>query len=49
MKTLIARSVALLVLAAMGFTSCSVEYRERHRHHDEHHETRVHERVVVTN
>lgn len=47
MKTQISRSIALLVLAAMGFTSCSVEYRERRRHHEE--PVRVHERVVIQN
>ena len=48
MKTQISRSVALLLLAAMGFTSCSVEYRERRRHrHDE--RVRVQERVIYKN
>lgn len=48
MKTTVSRSIALLILAAIGFTSCSAEYRERHRHrHDE--RVRVHERVVIHN
>lgn len=48
MKTQISRSIALLVLAAMGFTSCSVEYREKRRHRHEE-RVRVHERVVYKN
>jgi hypothetical protein len=48
MKTQIYRSIALLILAAMGFTSCSAEYRERRRHHHEQ-PVRVHERVVIQN
>jgi hypothetical protein len=48
MKTTVSRSIALLILAAMGFTSCSAEYRERRRHrHDE--RVHVHERVVIHN
>ncbi|WP_162996835.1 MULTISPECIES: hypothetical protein [Mucilaginibacter] len=48
MKTIVSRSIALLILAAMGFTSCSTEYRERRRHrHDD--RVRVHERVVIHN
>lgn len=48
MKTTVSRSIALLILAALGFTSCSAEYRERHRHrHDD--RVRVHERVVIHN
>jgi hypothetical protein len=48
MKTTVSRSIALLLLAAIGFTSCSAEYRERraHRHDDR---VRVHERVVIHN
>jgi hypothetical protein len=48
MKTTFSRSVALLLLAALGFTSCSAEYKERRRHrHDE--RVRTHERVVIHN
>ena len=37
MKIQLSRFVALLVLAAMGFTSCSASYRENRRHrHDDH-------------
>lgn len=46
MKTSISRSIALLVLAAIGFSSCSAEYRERRRHH---HDEVVHERVIYRN
>ncbi|MDN5287425.1 MAG: hypothetical protein JWR38_3699 [Mucilaginibacter sp.] len=36
MKTQTSRAIALLLLAALGFTSCSAEYRERRRHgHDD--------------
>ncbi|WP_162996471.1 hypothetical protein [Mucilaginibacter celer] len=48
MKTTVSRSIALLILAAMGFTSCSVEYRERRRHRHEE-RVRVHERVIIQN
>ncbi|XHR92346.1 hypothetical protein ACFJIV_18495 [Mucilaginibacter sp. UC70_90] len=48
MKTTVSRSISLLILAAMGFTSCSAEYRERHRRHHEE-RVRVHERVVIHN
>ncbi|MDB5146362.1 MAG: hypothetical protein JWQ57_382 [Mucilaginibacter sp.] len=48
MKINVSRSVAMLILAAIGFTSCSAEYRERRRHrHDE--RVRTHERVVIHN
>ncbi|WP_184548684.1 hypothetical protein [Mucilaginibacter sp. FT3.2] len=48
MKAQISRSIALLILAAMGFTSCSAEYRER-RHHRHDEPVRTHERVVIQN
>jgi hypothetical protein len=48
MKTTVSRSIALLVLAAMGLTSCSTEYRERRRHRHEE-RVRVHERVIIQN
>ncbi|WP_183560134.1 hypothetical protein [Mucilaginibacter sp. SP1R1] len=48
MKTQVSRAIALLILAAMGFTSCSADYRERRRHrHDE--RVRVHEQVIYKN
>jgi hypothetical protein len=34
MKTQIIRLIALLVFASVAMSSCSVQYRERHRHHD---------------
>jgi ABC-type nickel/cobalt efflux system permease component RcnA len=39
MKTKVSRTIALLLLVALGFTSCSTEYRERraHRHNDRDH------------
>ena len=48
MKTQVSRAIALLLLAALGFTSCSTEYRERrrHRHDDRGH---VQERVIYRN
>jgi len=48
MRTQISRAVALLTLAAIGFTSCSVEYRER-RHHRHEEPVRIQERVVIQN
>lgn len=48
MKTIVSRSIALLILAALGLTSCSTEYRKRRGHrHDE--RVRVHERVIIQN
>jgi len=40
MKIQLSRLIALLILAAMGFSSCSATYREnrRHRHDDHGHE-----------
>lgn len=40
MKKQIVRFIALLIFASVAMSSCSVEYREHHRHHwdDEHHE-----------
>lgn len=40
MKKQIVRLIALLIFASVAMSSCSVEYREHHRHHwdDEHHE-----------
>ncbi|MDN3582707.1 hypothetical protein [Mucilaginibacter flavus] len=49
MKTQISRSIALLVLAALGFTSCSVEYRERRRHRLPPPPPRVQETVIIHN
>jgi hypothetical protein len=48
MKTKISHSIALLLLAAIGFTSCSVENRE-HRRHRHQEQVRVHERVIINN
>jgi hypothetical protein len=36
MKKYITRIIALLVLAS-AISSCSVQYRERHMHHDDDH------------
>ncbi|MCR8561682.1 hypothetical protein KXD93_28765 [Mucilaginibacter sp. BJC16-A38] len=36
MKKYILRIVALLILASAVLPSCSVEYRQRHGHHDDH-------------
>lgn len=39
MKTLMIRLIALLIFASVAVSSCSVEYREGHRHHmDDHHD-----------
>ena len=40
MKKQIMRLIALLIFASIAISSCSVEYREEHRHHrdDEHHD-----------
>jgi len=34
MKKTILRMIALLVFASVAFSSCSIEYRNAHRHHD---------------
>ncbi len=39
MKKYLIKMMALLVLASFVLSSCSVEYRENHRHHyDDHHD-----------
>ena len=40
MKKQIVRLIALLIFASMAISSCSIEYREEHRHHrdDERHD-----------
>ncbi|HTK21526.1 MAG TPA: hypothetical protein VL442_18535 [Mucilaginibacter sp.] len=40
MKKQITRLIALLIFASVAMSSCSVEYREGHRHHrdDDHHD-----------
>jgi hypothetical protein len=45
MKTQIIRLIALLMFASVALSSCSVEYRERHRHHDDndHHDNDHHD------
>ncbi len=45
MKTQISRSAALLLLAVMGLTSCSVEYRERHKRRVP--PPRMHETIII--
>jgi hypothetical protein len=42
MKKYVIRMVALLIFTSMAISSCSVEYRQRHMHHDDHHYDEVH-------
>ena len=35
MKKQVIRLIALLVFASVAMSSCSVEYREAHRHHND--------------
>jgi hypothetical protein len=37
MKKFILKMLALLVFASVVLSSCSVEYRNAHRHHDDDH------------
>lgn len=36
MKKYVLRVIALLILASATLPGCSVEYRERHGHHEDH-------------
>jgi ABC-type Zn2+ transport system substrate-binding protein/surface adhesin len=43
MKTQIIRLITLLIFASVAISSCSVEYRERHRRHNDDHHDRDHD------
>jgi len=38
MKKFTTRIIALVLLASFALTSCSVQYRQRHAHHDDHYD-----------
>ena len=38
MKKHVLRLIALFILSSAVFSSCSVEYREHHGHHDQDHD-----------
>jgi len=44
MKKQMIRLIALLIFASVTISSCSIEYREGHRHHaEEHHDNGDHD------